>query len=173
MGCSEDFYPVPWVGFLRHDSCHHVSAADPRRRKDGKTHVYWNIVGESRRLDDEPGGAATQVLYLGGDPFVAGRRLASSDRGIRHGVRRAANACLCSPRIAARLGWPMARLGGASLPVKRSEAVPAAAMGGVLAGGSAVARAAKLDRFWTSRLRQAEEGDALGPGSPGFWWPIG
>ena len=26
-------------------------AADWRRRKDGKTHVYWNIV-ENRRLDD-------------------------------------------------------------------------------------------------------------------------
>ena len=54
--------PIPWVGFLRHDSCHHVSA-ETRRRKDGKTHVYWNIV-ENRRLDDGR-VVQRQVLYLG------------------------------------------------------------------------------------------------------------
>ena len=34
-----------------------------RRRKDGKTHVYWNIV-ENRRLDDGR-VVQRQVLYLG------------------------------------------------------------------------------------------------------------
>ena len=34
-----------------------------RRKKDGKTHVYWNIV-ENRRLDDGR-VVQRQVLYLG------------------------------------------------------------------------------------------------------------
>ena len=54
-------YPIPWSGFCAtiRRSC---SAADPRR-KDGKTHVYWNIVG-NRRLDDGR-VVQRQVLYLG------------------------------------------------------------------------------------------------------------
>ena len=139
MGCSEDlpyslgrsFYaPIRAIMFLRQTRRRKATA---RRRHCSLEHRRESA---SRRW---PGGAATGSVS-GRDPFVAGRRLASSDRGIRHGVRRAANASLV-PRGAATRRWRNARLGGASLPVS-AQAVPAAAMGGVLAGGSAVARAA-------------------------------
>ena len=52
--------PVPLGSLLCIVSCRHRQSL---RKKDGKTHVYWNIV-ESKRLDD---GRVVQrhVLYLG------------------------------------------------------------------------------------------------------------
>ena len=64
MGCSEDLpYSFPWVGFLRHNSCHHVSAADPtaQGRQDARLLEHRR---KSAVLDDGR-VVQRQVLYLG------------------------------------------------------------------------------------------------------------
>jgi hypothetical protein len=55
-------YPIPRIGFLRQDSCHHVSAADPTAegRQDARL-LEHRRESASRRW---PGGER-QVLYLG------------------------------------------------------------------------------------------------------------
>ena len=88
MGCSEDLpYSLGRVSaprFVPSCFCGRPDGARTARR----TSIGTSSKSASRRW---PGGAATGSVS-GRDPFVAGRRLASSDRGIRHGVRRAANA---------------------------------------------------------------------------------
>jgi hypothetical protein len=87
IGCSEDL-PIPRVGFVRQDSHHHVSAPDPTKEGRQNTRLLERR-GESaaRRW---PGGAAAGSVF-GRDPSVTSRGLAPGDRGVRRGVRRAAN----------------------------------------------------------------------------------
>ena len=61
-----------------------------RRRKDGKTHVYWNIV-ENRRLDDGR-VVQRQVLYLGEIHSSAGEFASKFKDTFRQSIRRAIEA---------------------------------------------------------------------------------
>ena len=55
-------YPIPKRGVMQIDSCI-MFLRRTERKKNGKTHSYWNVV-ENKRLDD---GRVVQrhVLYLG------------------------------------------------------------------------------------------------------------
>src|ERR1700759_2107254 len=126
----------------------------PRRKKDGKTHVYWDIV-ENRRLDDGR-VVQRQVLYLGeiNSSQAAAWRKAIGVFDEASGEPRTL-ALFPEDRSAAVAGEGVA---GFSLGV---QAAPAAAMGSVLARGSAVAQTAVgsvLDRTSAAET----EGNALG-----------
>ena len=145
---------------MRQDSRHHVSAADPaqERRQDARLLEHRGESTPRRR----PGGAAAGPVF-GRDRLVASHGVAQGDRGIRRGGRRAANLGAVS---GGSLRGDRRRLGGSCLSLG-IDAAPAAAMGRVLAGGSAVARAAIGPVLGRAAAAQPE-GNALGPDSPGF-----
>ena len=137
-----------------------------RRKKDGKTHVYWNIV-ENRRLDDGR-VVQRQVLYLG----EIGSSQATAWRKAIEVFDEAAG----EPRTLAlfpggSLRGDRRRLGGSCLSLG-IDAAPAAAMGRVLARGSTVARAAIGPVLGRAAAAQPE-GNALGPEFSRFWRRIG
>ena len=103
MGCSEDLpYSLGRVSasrFVPSCFCGRPDGARTARRTS-----IGDIVG-NRRLDDGR-VVQRQVLYLGRDPFVAGRRLASSDRGVRHRRSGEPRTLALFPEVAARR-WPM------------------------------------------------------------------
>src|SRR5205823_5847830 len=107
------------------------------RRKDGKHHRYWSVV-ENTRVGR---GRVVQrhVLYLGEINDTAGVGVAAVDRGARGRRPATADAVAVS-------GRPLRRAAGGRLDRPRqavAAAVAAAtAMGRLLAGAAAVARAA-------------------------------
>src|SRR5262249_12838732 len=120
------------------------------RRKDGKQHRSWSVVENTRVA----GGRVVQrhVLYLG---------LAAVDQGF--GRRRRA-----APDIVAVSGRPLRGAAGGRLD-RRRQAVgvapaPATAVGRVLAGADAVARAAARSVL-VEAAGSEPQGDALGSGA--------
>ena len=131
------------------------------RRKNGKTHVYWNIV-ENKRLDD---GRVAQrhVYYLGeiNSSQAEAWRKAIEVFDVDAGRSRTL-ALFPEDRCEAAAER---RLGGAAAPVRDAPA-PAAAVGRLLAGRAVVAGAAT--RPILGRATAAEpQADALGPRSAG------
>ena len=132
-----------------------------RRRKDGKTHVYWNIV-ENRRLDDGR-VVQRQVLYLGEihSSQAAAWRQAIEVFDTASGEPRTL-ALFPEDRCAAVADdASVVRLCLSALKLYRPRQWGACWLAGQLW------RELQLDRFWADRLPAEPKGDALGPGSPG------
>src|SRR3979490_1984925 len=106
------------------------------RKKNGKSHHYWNVV-ENRRLDD---GRVVQrhVLYLGEINSLAGRRLAQGDRGVRRGCWPLADTGAFSRRSVRGGRWRC--IGGSASAIRHAASSPAT--GGRLLVGRAVMEAA-------------------------------
>jgi len=143
-------YPIPRVEFVRQDSRHHVSAAD-RRKKDGKTHVYWNIV-ENRRLDDGR-VVQRQVLYLGeiGSSQAAAWRKAIEVFDEASGEPRTL-ALFPEDRCEAIDDASALRVCLSALTLRRPRQWGACWLAGQLW------RELQLDRFWTERLPPSRKG---------------
>src|SRR6202035_1467886 len=116
------------------------------RRKNGKTHLYWNVV-ENKRFD---GGRVVQrhVLYLGEINSSHGD-LAEGGRGFRRGGRRLPDAGLVSRGSLRGSGGRFPRWCGlrlSDLRLHRPRQWGACWLAGQLW------RHLQLDRFWAERL---------------------
>src|SRR6516164_10180120 len=105
-----------------------------RRKKDGKTHVYWNIV-ENRRLDDGR-VVQRQVLYLGGiqSSQAAAWRKAIEVFDEASGDASAVRVCLSALTLRRPRQWGACWLAGQ------------------------LWRELQLDRFWAERLPPNRKG---------------
>ena len=138
-----------------------------RRRKDGKTHVYWNIV-ENRRLDDGR-VVQRQVLYLGEIHSSQAAAWRQAIEVFDTASGRAANASALFPedRCAAVADDASGvRLCLSALKLYRPRQWGACWLAGQLW------RELQLDRFWADRLPPSRRGRA-GTRFSRFWWPIG
>ena len=124
-----------------------------QRKKDGKTHTYWNIV-ENKRLDDGR-VVQRQVLYLGEINSSQADGLAQGDRSLRRGCRAATDAGAVCGGVGAR---PLAaddrvvRLHLSELRLYRPRQWGACWLAGHLW------RELELDRFWEERLPPSRKG---------------
>jgi hypothetical protein len=122
-----------------------------RRKKDGKTHVYWNIV-ENRRLDDGR-VVQRQVLYLGeiGSSQAAAWRKAIEVFDEAAGEPRTL-ALFPEDRCAAIDGAWAVRVCLSALTLRRPRQWGACWLAGQLW------RELQLDRFWAERLPPSRKG---------------
>ncbi len=122
-----------------------------RRKKDGKTHVYWNIV-ENRRLDDGR-VVQRQVLYLGeiGSSQAAAWRKAIAVFDEASGEPRTL-ALFAEDRCEAIDEASAVRLCLSALTLRRPRQWGACWLAGQLW------RQLQLDRFWTERLPPSRKG---------------
>src|SRR6516162_9308084 len=122
-----------------------------RRKKDGKTHVYWNIV-ENRRLDDGR-VVQRQVLYLGEihSSQAAAWRKAIEVFDEASGEPRTL-ALFPEDRCAAIDEGSAVRVCLSALTLRRPRQWGACWLAGQLW------RELQLDRFWTERLPPSRKG---------------
>src|SRR5271169_2151980 len=122
-----------------------------RRKKDGKTHVYWNIV-ENRRLDDGR-VAQRQVLYLGeiGSSQAAAWRQAIAVFDEAAGEPRTL-ALFPEDRCEAIDDASVVRVCLSALTLRRPRQWGACWLSGQLW------RELQLDRFWAERLPPSRKG---------------
>jgi hypothetical protein len=122
-----------------------------RRKKDGKTHVYWNIV-ENRRLDDGR-VVQRQVLYLGeihSSPAAAWRKAIEVFDEASGEPRTLA--LFPEDRCEAIDNASVVRVCLSALTLRRPRQWGACWLGGQLW------RELQLDRFWTERLPPSRKG---------------
>ena len=154
MGCSEDLTLFPGSGF-----CATIRAImflrQTRRRKDGKTHVYWNIVG-NRRLDDGR-VMQRQVLYLGEvhSSQAAAWRQAIEVFDTASGEPRT---LALFPEDPAARRWPMTPRGVRLCCLSALKLYRPRQWGACWLAGSAVARAAAGPVLEPTACRRAEKG---------------
>src|ERR1700730_7965998 len=128
------------------------------RKKNGKTHHYWNVV-ENKRLGQAGGAAARFVSRR--DQLLAGGRMAQGDRGFRRGCRPFPDAGAV-PGGSLRNG--RGRCVGCSASPFRDAAASPAAMGRLLADRAVVAGASARSVLGRSVAAEPKE-DTVGSDS--------
>ena len=160
-GCSEDLpHFQSWIAAHR---LRLMFLRQTRRKKDGKTHTYWNIV-ENKRLD---GGRVVQrhVLYLG---EINSSQAAAWRKAIEVLDEDAGRARTLALFPEDRCDAVADDASVVRLRLSELRLVPAAAMGRVLAGRAAVAGAAASIGSGPSACRRAARARA-GIRSCRFW----
>ena len=160
-------YPISTAGLVCIDCRRHVSATNPTKegRQDARL-LEHRREQASRRW---PGGAAPRPVS-GRDQLLAGCGVAQGHRGLRRGRRASADAGAV-PRGSLSTAVAADASGGAASPVGHA-AVPAAAMGRLLAGRSAVAGVGAGSLLGRRACRRAARARA-GIRSCRFWCPTG
>jgi hypothetical protein len=122
-----------------------------RRKKDGKTHVYWNIV-ENRRLDDGRGGAAAGPVFgeIGSSQAAAWRQAIEVFDEAAGEPRTLA--LFAEDRCAAIDGAAAVRVCLSALTLRRPRQ-----WGACWRSGQRW-RQRLLDRFWSDRLPPSRKG---------------